>query len=99
MATGRCGCGCASVELEVNDTAPRAYFNQRVPVSAHGRDGQALMELLLFVDDGMLSLLEIVWYDDPINTFPPVAAFEPPTCDNRTMAEVFKEQAEQEREL
>jgi hypothetical protein len=41
---------------------------------------EARPSLLLFVRDGWLALLEIVYYGDSIPVeFPPPTAFEPPT--------------------
>jgi hypothetical protein len=78
QVVGRCPCGCATIEFEVDaDRAPAAVVVPRVPVEASGADKP--FGLLLFVDDGHLSSLEIWSTDDEMwDTFPPPSAFETP---------------------
>lgn len=63
---GRCECGCATIDLETAPNSPLASEIECVPaVEAHARDmAKHPVELLLFVYDGRLSSLEIVWYDE-----------------------------------
>jgi hypothetical protein len=73
---GRCPCGCATIEVEVDTVrSPAAEVSDRAPVEALGRS-QAF-DLLLFVDEGYLSSVEIYGVDDPPSTFPPPSSFEP----------------------
>ena len=60
-------CGCAGLCSPVLD----AYH--RLPV-----DEQRFCELIVFLEDGWLSSLELVWYSKPIAEFPPPAEFQPP---------------------
>jgi hypothetical protein len=52
--TGRCGCGCPTVDLEVDATLPAAEVTGRAAVEADVPAGG----LIVFVDDGRLSGLE-----------------------------------------
>lgn len=69
-----CGCGCASVALLVDRGVPAAA-GMRSPldeVMVVDETGEPLGGLLLFLDGGYLSHLEIYYYgDDPISPFPP----------------------------
>jgi hypothetical protein len=68
-----CGCGCATVGLEVDRTTPPALdAHNPIPNSAHvfDADGEPIGGILIFLDDGYLDLLEIYWYEDPISPFP-----------------------------
>ncbi|VVJ15596.1 Uncharacterised protein [Amycolatopsis camponoti] len=65
--TGRCGCGCPTIDLEVDATLPTADLGE--PVEADAPDGG----LIVFADGGRLSGLEY-WTtsDDTPAEFPPV---------------------------
>jgi hypothetical protein len=82
-AVGRCPCGCATIEIAV-DPGVQAFrpMPMRVPVEARVHDvsePQRVFELLLFVDDGRISSLEIVWYGtDPPHEFPTPEDFATP---------------------
>ncbi|WP_290056936.1 hypothetical protein [Amycolatopsis solani] len=52
--TGRCGCGCPTIDLAVDETTPRAALEESVAVEADAPDGG----LIVFVDEGRLSCLE-----------------------------------------
>jgi hypothetical protein len=85
-AVGRCGCGCASINLGVDRSrAPRAEVHHRTPVvEARSRLADPPFELLLFVKEGWLQYLEIVWYgDEPINEYPSPDEFLPPSWPTR----------------
>jgi hypothetical protein len=58
-----CGCGCPSFYLDPDRTLPPAQVDGPVAVDAHGqaRDGSPV-EILLFVRDGYLFDLEVVWF-------------------------------------
>ncbi len=68
--TGPCGCGCPSVNLEVDRTLPVAEVaDDPVAVEADAPGGG----LIVFVDEGRLSCLEYWTVEDE-----PPAAFPPP---------------------
>jgi hypothetical protein len=82
---GQCECGCATVYLAVDPALPVASeVAQFDAVDAQSRsvcDWDPPRELILFVKEGRLSSIEIVWYGDaPIPDFPPVDTFEAPTA-------------------
>jgi hypothetical protein len=60
----RCPCGCPTISLAADHaSSPQARgVAERVPVAAMSNVSPA--EVMLFVDDGWLSLLEFVWYGD-----------------------------------
>jgi len=61
-----CTCGCPSFYLNPDRSLASAPVTERVPVEAHGRDpGGHLVGVLLFVDDGYLSELEVFGYESP----------------------------------
>jgi len=77
-----CTCGCATVNLEVDRSRSSAVPGLCSPVTesvSRVRDGDEFSELILFLEDGWLSSLEIVWYSKPIPEFPPIDGFEPAT--------------------
>ncbi|HMJ00053.1 MAG TPA: alpha/beta fold hydrolase [Gaiellaceae bacterium] len=83
VVTGGCTCGCPTIDLAVDDPteAPRAEVRDRQPVHASTRVRESFenaFELLLFVDDGLLSMLEVTYYDTVPSEFPSVDLFEPP---------------------
>ena len=45
---------------------------RRVP-----HDSDEFCDLILFLEDGWLSSLELCWYVNPIPEFPPMSEFEP----------------------
>jgi hypothetical protein len=75
--TGKCSCGCATVFLAVDHDRAAAAMDLCSPVTqTHNRfpsDPGRFRELILFLNGGWLSSLEIVFYDGP----PPVE-FPPP---------------------
>lgn len=90
VATGVCGCGCASIDLAVDRERyePAAICGQ--PISAELNPAKAAVAypnesygLLIFLDQGWLSLLEVSWHEKPPAEFPPANAFDPPevTCE------------------
>jgi len=72
--TGRCGCGCPTIDLAVDEAVPRAQVTSRMPVEADVPDGGGL---IVFVDDGRLSCLEY-WFttDEKPSGFPPPEQIE-----------------------
>ena len=82
-ATWECTCGCATINLGVDQSRARPATGLCSPVTeARHRatyDTDEFCELILFLQDGWLSSLELVWYANPIPEFPPVDDFEPAT--------------------
>jgi hypothetical protein len=75
LVDGYCGCGCASVDLRVDDGAPRAVGTPSpIPNGAQVNDaaGEPIGGIIVFLDEGRLSLLEIFAYEDPISPIPPL---------------------------
>ncbi len=60
-ASPGCTCGCGTLDLHVPDTVPRSAASGPVPVEGTvvGADGEPIGGLLLFVEDGRLSSLEV----------------------------------------
>ncbi|MFF1609900.1 hypothetical protein ACFVYA_19160 [Amycolatopsis sp. NPDC058278] len=65
---GRCGCGCPTIDLAVDDVTPRWPKKESVAVEADVPDGG----LIVFAEEGRLSCLEY-WSvgDEPPAAFPP----------------------------
>ncbi len=56
--------GCPSFSLKPNRTLPPAEVVERIPTDAHGTDPAGnLVGVLLFVDDGYLSEVEVFNYE------------------------------------
>jgi hypothetical protein len=76
-----CGCGCPSFSLAVDKSrSTRAEVSPRRPVisEAQSLDLDPPYGLLLLIDDGWLSYVELVWYgESPPSTFPALSDFEP----------------------
>ncbi|GAA4543222.1 hypothetical protein [Amycolatopsis samaneae] len=73
-ASPGCECGCATVDLsvDVGEVAPvevprRDFASARIEAA----DGTPRGDLLLFVEGGYLSRLEVSSYGEPINEWPP----------------------------
>jgi hypothetical protein len=76
---GYCGCGCATVDLEVDPDAPRAHATENMTIIPNeatvlDADGEPIGGIIVFVDNGCLSRLEIYDWLDPtgISPLPPV---------------------------
>ncbi|HKC28200.1 MAG TPA: hypothetical protein VKB75_09330 [Jatrophihabitans sp.] len=72
---GHCDCGCPSVYLAPAPDAPEVHFATLL-TPAEGRiapenDGDPPGEIMLYMDDGRLSYLEYVYYDDVPPSWPP----------------------------
>jgi hypothetical protein len=70
---GRCGCGCATVNLAVDRAAAAAPVLGSAPVSADLSDGEYSAGIVILVDgDGHLSCLEVYSIgDEPVQQLPP----------------------------
>ena len=76
---GRCGCGCATVELAVDRAAAPAPVVSGAPVSADASGGAGIAGIMLLVDgDGYLSCLEVYSVEDePVRRLPPPGTLHP----------------------
>jgi hypothetical protein len=76
---GRCDCGCATIELAVDNGCPeQGEARQTIVAEARTPEDREVppLELILFVKGDRLSSIEIVYYDDNIpQEFPPPAEF------------------------
>ncbi|MEV4601815.1 hypothetical protein AB0K15_30985 [Amycolatopsis sp. NPDC049253] len=73
VVVGRCACGCPSVDLRTEDSAPIARPGSRlVPseleVLPSGDEPPG--QVILFTDGGRLSYLEYVWFGEPSTEWP-----------------------------
>lgn len=68
-----CGCGCASVGLSAPSVPAADLPASPLPNRAEvlDSDGEPVGGVLVLVEDGYLSLLEVYAYDDCISPFPP----------------------------
>jgi hypothetical protein len=82
LVTGSsCGCGCESVGLSVNRSAPPASVGERVPTDAFGRDASGVeVGVLLHVINGYMAELEFYSTTD-------ASGFGRPTLDSMRLAE------------
>jgi hypothetical protein len=82
----QCTCGCATVDFGLAADAPVAPEIQGAPlVQTRARDMEEHpVSLMLFVREGRLSSLEIVWFDESQTTgeFPTADFWEPPTASS-----------------
>lgn len=77
---GRCDCGCPTIEIETTASALTVPWEGRL-APIEGRVVPTADEppgdVILFVDDGRLSSLELVWYTEtPPKAWPPVERVE-----------------------
>ena len=83
---GQCECGCATIDLGVDRSrAPQSGVREYAAVNAstpfNADDPGAYFELIVFVRDGWLDGLEIVYYgEEPPTEFPPPGQFLPPSA-------------------
>lgn len=64
-----CQCGCGTIDLVVtDDRVPRSVAANPVPAEAQvlGVEGTEIGGLLLFLNEGLLSSLEVYSYDQPL---------------------------------
>jgi hypothetical protein len=78
VVVGRCGCGCPTIEFETSivstgSVSQLAGFEGTVPASGT----EPPVDILVFVNDGVLSSLELVSYGDHVNSsWPPVESVQ-----------------------
>jgi hypothetical protein len=81
---GVCECGCGTVDLAVRGSAALAVCHEPIPVEAHA----TALEVLLFVRDGLLCIIEIVDYEDkrplPYPRPDDLKLWVPPPCQPNT---------------
>ncbi|MEW2499716.1 MULTISPECIES: hypothetical protein [unclassified Amycolatopsis] len=73
VVDGCCGCGCPSVSLRTDDSAPMASLSSRlVPIELEvlASDDESPGQVLLFADDGRLSYVEYVCFGEPSTDWP-----------------------------
>jgi hypothetical protein len=86
VVVGRCDCGCPSVDLQVEGRVPAVRLDSRlvpseleiVPVG-----DEPPGQVIVFADDGRLSYLEYVFFDDTPEVWPDpsrVQVVGPPTA-------------------
>lgn len=75
----RCGCGCPTVDLAVDETSthPALEAIPGVVATAESHD-PSCTHLMLWVEGDHLASLELAWLDGPPSEFPPPDAFDPP---------------------
>lgn len=97
--TAPCTCGCATVNLAVDRETTSPVDLCSPVVSAVSVDGLPPMGLLLFLDEGWLSVLEIWYIDEPPAEFPPTSAFDTPRieCDELPIAKAAPRPRSHER--
>ena len=80
VVTGPCACGCATIDLAVDRDKGRPADLCSPVVSADSRAavGIQAVGLLLFLDKGWLSSLEIWYVDAPPREFPAATVFDTP---------------------
>lgn len=69
LASRGCECGCGTINLTPQDQdAPRSTSSSPAGVEGRvlGADGEDIGGLLLFLEDGLLSSLEVYSYDEPL---------------------------------
>ena len=80
----QCTCGCATIDFGLEADSPVAPEIKGAPlVQTRAREmDERPAALMLFVRDGRLASLEIVWYDEAQMTgeFPAPEFWEPPTA-------------------
>jgi hypothetical protein len=77
--TGMCGCGCATIDLAVDRerTSPASLCSPVVSADTPLVDERSF-GLLVFLDEGWLSGLEIYYFDTPPPQFPAPDVFNSP---------------------
>jgi len=92
---GRCPCPCASIELSVDRSQATAAqgLGERPAVSTVGQEpGNELNTyfLMVWLDKGWLSSLEVAYIEHLPTEFPPLELFEPPKIDEPSTEESIR---------
>ncbi|MGC1215464.1 MAG: hypothetical protein WA890_29935 [Micromonospora sp.] len=75
---GVCDCGCATVSLRVDTSATvAAPVISSAPVSADISVGDQYAGVVLLVDNGYLSYLEVYSIGEPVRALPPLEEIHP----------------------
>ncbi|MEU5781398.1 hypothetical protein [Micromonospora lupini] len=75
---GGCDCGCVTINLCVDRSrATPAPVISAAPVSADISDGDIYAGVVLLVDGGFLSCLEVYSIGEPVRNLPPAHAIRP----------------------
>jgi hypothetical protein len=78
---GRCQCGCATVDLavDVSSAPPAQGVPSPIPAEAEvvGEGEQPGGGVIVFLEDGYLSGLEIYSYSEPIRAWPAAGSLRP----------------------
>ena len=87
VVAGTCACRCATINLAVDrdSGSPANLCSPVVSADSRATSGRPAVGLLLFLDEGWLSLLEIWYIDAPPAEFPAATVFDTPRfeCDRR----------------
>lgn len=79
LVTGRCHCGCPTVDFTVDPSNARPAGFQGsplLPVEADTGEGEASMQVILFAPNGWLQSLELVFCtSEPPTDFPAPSEF------------------------
>ena len=84
VATGKCPCGCATIDLELDRSRAKpavGLSDCRMAIESNGPGSEtsAIFSFLLFLDHGWLDSLEIAYLGPvPPAEFPSVDGFDPP---------------------
>jgi hypothetical protein len=87
QVVGRCECGCATIDIAVDRDTTQASairhspaIDARTPLSSDSAESH---ELIVFLDEGWLASIEIVYHTDtPPTEFPPPSLFLPAYLSN-----------------
>ena len=83
VVTGKCPCGCATIDLSVDRAKASAASGLcHAAINALTPKFDPVLgprELIVFLDEGWLSSLEVVYYSvQPPHEFPSIEDFDPP---------------------
>ena len=74
QVVSKCECGCPTISMSVDSTRARGTSYSGKPVATADYQGGSIM---VWIEDGWLSHLEIYWWsDDPPTEFPPLDQLE-----------------------
>ena len=83
-----CDCGCPTIAISVDRTLPRARVRSSVAIEGRWDAQPAPIEVLLFVRDGYLASMELVWYGEaPPRDWPDVSGLTVISYDEPTWSD------------